>query len=100
MCPGPDVAQVVDVTLSHGQVTLNGETCAVCSTVGCNVDVVCGSSVQCPATVTALPDAGPSFVQALTFVVPSGGADASTNNAFVSLGPNYCGYEGTARKLR
>jgi hypothetical protein len=94
MCPGSDTMQVIDVTLSHGQVSLNGETCALCGSVGCNVDVVCGDSVTCPGTVT--PPASPpdSYVQTLTFVVP--GADASTGNATVSLGANYCGYEGTA----
>jgi hypothetical protein len=101
-CPVPPAAQVVDVTLSKGQVSLggaqSGETCALCSSAGCLVDVVCGAGAQCPGTVTPPPAAGDGYLQGLTFVIPTG--DASTENAVATFGSNFCGYEGTAVKKR
>jgi hypothetical protein len=93
-CPDASSTQTIDVTISHGQVSLDGETCSLCSTGSCVVDIVCGSSVTCPATVTAPESPPDTYVQTLTFVVPT--ADASTGNANATLGAGYCGYEGTA----
>jgi hypothetical protein len=94
VCPGAGATQVVDVTLSNGQVSLDGETCALCGSVGCSVDVVCGESVTCPGTVTAPVSPPDSYVQTLTFVVPS--ASTPTGNASATFGADYCAYEGTA----
>jgi hypothetical protein len=95
VCPGSGAAQVIDLTVSRGQVSLNGETCAICASAGCAVDIVCGDAVTCPDIAT--PPAAPAdtYVQTLTFVVP-GAVGATTGNAVAALGPNFCGYAGTA----
>jgi hypothetical protein len=93
-CPDAGTPQVVDVTIAQGQVSLAGETCTLCASDGCILDIVCGDRVSCPGT--AQPPASPpdTYVQALTFVVPA--ADASTSNAVVSFGANDCSFYGTA----
>jgi len=99
ICPGPDTTQVVDVTIEQGNVSIAGETCTLCSSSGCIIDIVCGDTVTCPGTSTPPASPADTYVQALTFVVPgAAGSDASTINAVVSLGANDCVFEGTAAR--
>jgi hypothetical protein len=95
-CSATLPALVVDVAIANGVVSLDGETCAICSASGCQVDIVCGKSVACP-DVTPETDAGASYVQTLEFWLP-GAPDASTGNAVIDVGPSYCGYAGVAAR--
>lgn len=94
-CSASAASQSIVVSFSNGAVSLNGETCLLCSTSSCQMDVICGASVTCPATVVPVSNPATDYVQIVSFDLPLD-ADASTPNALVELGPSYCGYAGTA----
>lgn len=96
-CPLGDMMQV-SVTFDGGDVEVNGETCAACSTTGCQVDLVCGQRSTCSTGSPAASNADAAYVENASFVLPSFDTDAGTSNAFVELGPHYCVFAGLATR--
>lgn len=94
-CSATDPSQTIEVSFPDGGVSLNGENCRLCSTSSCQMDVLCGESVSCPGAVVPFANPTASYVQTVFFTLPLD-ADASTPNAVVEIGPDYCGYFGTA----
>jgi hypothetical protein len=90
---GPPIP--LEISLTATTVSLNAETCVACPGDSCQVDVICGQTVACPGTVTPVADPPATYVQTVSFVLPTG-VDASTGNATATVGPGACGYEGTA----
>jgi hypothetical protein len=90
---GPAIS--IEISLMGTTVSLNAETCAVCPGDSCQVNVICGQTAACPDAVTPAADPPGTYVQTLSFVLPTS-ADASTGNATATVGPGACGYEGTA----
>ncbi|HXX66069.1 MAG TPA: hypothetical protein VEK07_02750 [Polyangiaceae bacterium] len=94
-CSATDPPQNIEVSFPDGGVSVNGENCQLCSTSSCQMDVLCGESVTCPGAVVPFANPTATYVQTVSFVLPLE-ADASTPNAAAELGPDYCGYIGTA----
>jgi hypothetical protein len=91
ICAPGTTASVIDISIADGDASIQGQSCRVTSTGGCQIEVACDAESGGDAAVS------PTFVQAATFVLPANG-NASTNNALVELGPAYCGFEGTAAR--
>jgi hypothetical protein len=90
---GPAIS--LEISLTATTVSLDAETCVACPGDSCQVDVICGQTVACPGTVTPAADPPATYVQTVSFVLPTS-PDASTGNATATVGPAACGYEGTA----
>ncbi|MGA3121468.1 MAG: hypothetical protein ABSF69_11935 [Polyangiaceae bacterium] len=87
--------QSIQISLSGASVSLNGQTCVWCPTGSCQIDVICGQTVSCGGTSTAIINPPSNYVQTVSFILPTS-VDASTTNATAVLGPADCGYEGIA----
>lgn len=87
--------QSIQISLSGASVSLNGETCVGCPAGSCQIDLICGQTVSCGGTSTAVTNPPSNYVQTVSFILPTS-VDASTTNATAALGPASCGYEGTA----
>ena len=91
VCATGTTASVIAISIADDDASVQGESCRVTSTTGCQIEVACGSDSDGGAS------ASPTFVQRATFVLPAT-LDGPTNNALVELGPGYCGFEGTATR--
>jgi hypothetical protein len=88
--------QMVEIDFADGAVSLDGQDCVLCSTSGCQMNVVCGQGdTGCSGGTTPVTSAPDSYVQNASFALPMQ-PDASTRNALVELGPGFCAFEGTA----
>jgi len=94
-CSASSSSATIEVSFYDGDASIGGEDCLLCSTASCQMDVVCGQSVACNGAVVPLPNPPADYVQIVSFVLPVE-AGASTPSAVVELGPDYCGYAGTA----
>jgi hypothetical protein len=94
-CLATAAPRMVEIDLTAGTVSLAGENCTLCSTSGCQMNIVCGQKVDCSGVTTPVTNPPDTFVQNASFALPMQ-VDAGTTNVLVELGPMFCGYEGTA----
>jgi hypothetical protein len=91
LCATSIPASVVDVDIADDDASVQGESCRVTATSGCQIQLECEGDSGADATIS------PTFVQRATFVLPTSRGGA-TSNALVELGAGYCAFEGSATR--